>query len=46
MPNPPYPMRTHLLDSANIKDPRSFFDIFVNDDDFEEIVTNTNKYAK
>jgi hypothetical protein len=46
MSNPPRPICTHLPDSADIKDPGSFFDIFVNDNDFEEIVTNTNKYTE
>lgn len=46
MPNSPRPLRSHLPDSANIKDPPSFFDLFLKDDDFNEIVTNTNKYAE
>jgi hypothetical protein len=46
MPDPPRLMRTHLPDFANIKDPASFFEIFVKDEDFDMIVANTNKYAK
>jgi hypothetical protein len=46
MPNPPRLLRTYLPDSANIKDPASFFEIFVKDEDFDMIMANTNKYAE
>lgn len=46
MPNPPRLIRTHLPDSANINNPRSFFDLFVKGDDFDDIVMNTNKYTE
>ena len=46
MPNPPCLLCSHLPDSADIKDPIIFFEIFLKDDDFEMIVMNTNKYAE
>ena len=46
MPNPPRLLHSHLPDSANVKDPLSFFDLFLKDDDFNEIIMNTNKYAE
>jgi Transposase IS4 len=46
MPNPPRPMRSHLSNSADVKDPASFFDMFLKDDDFDMIAMNTNKYAE
>ncbi len=46
IPNPPYLIRTYLLDFANIKDPASFFEIFVKDKDFDIIIANINKYTK
>ena len=46
MPDPSRPMCTHLPDSAVIDNPRSFFDIFLKDDDFDIITVNTNKYTE
>jgi hypothetical protein len=46
MPNPPRLLRSYLPDSANIKDPLSFFNLFLKDDDFNKIIMNTNKYTK
>ena len=46
MPDPPRPMRSHLPDSAKVEDPRSFFDMFLKDKDFNIITTNTNKYTE
>jgi hypothetical protein len=46
MPDPPRPLRACLPDSAKVNDPASFFDLFLKDDDFEMIATNTNKYAE
>jgi len=46
MPDPPRPLRAFLPDSAKVNNPGSFFDLFLKDDDFEMIATNTNKYAE
>jgi hypothetical protein len=39
------PMRAYLLDSCIVKDPISFFEMFLRDEDYDLIITNTNKYA-
>jgi hypothetical protein len=44
--NPPCPLHALLLDYTNVKDPRTFFDIFVKFKDFELIIANTNKYIE
>jgi hypothetical protein len=43
--DPSRQMRAHLLDSCIVKDPASFFEIFLRDEDYDLIITNTNKYA-
>ena len=44
LPDLPRPMRAHLPDSYIVKDPASFFEIFLRDEDYDLIITNTNKY--
>jgi hypothetical protein len=46
MPNPTCPLHAILPDSINVKDPRSFFNIFLRFEDLELIVASTNKYVK
>jgi len=46
IPDPPRLIRTYLPDSANVKDPGSFFNIFLKDDDFNEIIININRYTE
>jgi hypothetical protein len=38
-------IRAHLLDSCVVKDLASFFEMFLRDEDYDLIITNTNKYA-
>ena len=38
-------IRAHLPDSCVIKDLASFFEMFLRDEDYNFIITNTNKYA-
>ena len=38
-------IRAYLPDSCVVKDPASFFKVFLRDEDFDLIVTNTNKYT-
>ena len=38
-------VRAYLLDSYNIDNLASFFELFLRDEDFELIITNTNKYT-
>jgi hypothetical protein len=45
MPEPPRLIRAYLPDLYIIKDPASFFKVFLRDEDFDLIVTNINKYA-
>jgi hypothetical protein len=40
------PLHVILLDYINVKDPGTFFDIFVKFEDFDLIVVNTNKYIE
>jgi hypothetical protein len=42
MPDPPCLIRTYLLETVNIKDPRSFFDLFLKNEDFDIITANIN----
>jgi hypothetical protein len=44
MLEPPCLIRAHLPDSCVVKDLASFFKVFLRDEDFNLIVTNTNKY--
>jgi hypothetical protein len=46
MPNPPRLIRTYLPDSTDINNLRSFLDIFLKNDDFNEITVNINTYTK
>ncbi len=46
MPDPARLMRAHLPDSCIVDDPASFFEIFLYDEDFDLLATNTNKYAE
>jgi hypothetical protein len=46
MPDPPRPLRAILPDYTDVKDPGTFFDMFVKFEDFELIVANTNKYTE
>jgi hypothetical protein len=46
MPNPPCPLRAFIPDYANVKDPRTFFNIFIKFKDFKLIIVNINKYIK
>ena len=45
LPDLPRPIRAHLLDSCVVKDLASFFEMFLRDEDYNLIITNTNKYA-
>jgi len=38
-------IRAHLLDLCVVKDLASFFEMFLRDEDYNLIITNTNKYA-
>jgi hypothetical protein len=46
MPDPPYPLRSILPNSANIQDLGSFFNMFMKIEDLELIIRNINKYAE
>jgi len=39
-------MRAHLPDSCIVKDLASFFEVFLREEDYDLLATNTNKYAK
>ena len=39
-------IRAHLPDSCIVKDPASFFEVFLREEDYNLLATNTNKYAK
>jgi hypothetical protein len=41
----PRPIRAYLPDSCIVKDPISFFEMFLRDEDYNLIITNTNKYT-
>ena len=38
-------IRAHLPDSCIVKDLASFFEMFLRDEDYNLIITNTNKYT-
>jgi hypothetical protein len=38
-------IRAYLLDSCIVKDSISFFEMFLRDEDYNLIITNTNKYT-
>jgi hypothetical protein len=38
-------IRAYLPDSCVVKDPVSFFEMFLRDEDYDLIITNTNKYT-
>jgi hypothetical protein len=45
LPDLPRLIRAYLPDSCIVKDPISFFEIFLRNEDYNLIITNTNKYT-
>jgi O-glycosyl hydrolase len=45
LPDLPRLIRAHLPDLYIVKDPISFFEIFLHNEDYNLIITNTNKYT-
>jgi hypothetical protein len=46
MPNPPRPLRARLANNCDIKCPKTFFKMFIRDEQFELLAQNTNTYTK
>jgi hypothetical protein len=46
MPNPPRPIRARLSDSCDIKNPATFFEMFMGDKQFDMLTRYTNTYAQ
>ena len=45
MPNPPRPIRARLSDSCDIKNPATFFEMFIGDKQFDMLTRHTNAYT-
>jgi hypothetical protein len=46
MPNPPCLIRARLSDSCDIKNPATFFEMFIGDEQFDMLICYTNAYAQ
>jgi hypothetical protein len=46
MPNPPRPMRARLSNSYNIKEPATFFEMFIGNKQFDILARYINAYIQ